>query len=397
MCAIALSAAACGDPETGDNRNPIAQRKKPPFRASKGPIFMTEPRTARRSTRFLLLVLALAAAAGGWWWLTERRAQPTPVRVETLAAGPAAQVLAVNGQLKPGRTDKIGAPVLGQVIEVAVEEGDEVAKGQLLVRLDDTIARQAVTQAEATLAAARVDLEAKARAWERAKALSGTISAQTRENAEFAWRAATSQVAQLEAALAQARQQLSLYRITSPSAGTVLSVDAEVGQVVGSSNVLVTVGDLHAPMVEADVDEAYGVRLHPGLEARIAPIGSEARMSAHVDFVAPTVDPLTGSRMVRLTLDAAPEVQMPSGLTVTVNIVVERFDNVITVPRSAVLDLDKAPKVMVIEGGRAVERAIKLRDWPSQRLIVTEGLAAGDGLILAPQDIAPGALVVAAD
>ncbi|HHC30248.1 MAG TPA: efflux RND transporter periplasmic adaptor subunit [Rhodobacterales bacterium] len=356
---------------------------------------MTEPRSARRFSRFLFLALVVAALAGGWWWLTERKAQPTPVRAETLVAGPAAQVLAVNGQLMPGRTDKIGAPVLGQVTEVAIEEGDEIAKDQLLVRLDDTIARQAVTQAEATLGAARVDLEAKQRAWERAKALSDTVSTQTRENAEFAWRAAGSQVAQLEAALAQARQQFSLYRITSPSAGTVLAVDAEIGQVVGSSNVLVTVGDLSAPMVEADVDESYGVRLHPGLEARISPIGSEAQMDAHVDFVAPTVDPLTGSRVVRLTLDAPPEVQMPSGLTVSVNIVVERFDNVITVPRSAILDLDKAPQVMVIDRGRASMRAIKVRDWPSQRLIVREGLAAGDVLILAPQETAPGALVVA--
>lgn len=358
---------------------------------------MQESQSKRRLPRLILLLLAIGVAAAAWWWSEERRTQPKPVQAETLKAGPAAQILAVNGQLKPGRTDKIGAPVLGQVIEVAVAEGDEVTKGQLLVRLDDTIARQAVTQAEATLDAARVDLEAKARAWERAKALSDTISAQSRENAEFAWRAAGSRVAQLEAALAQARQQLALYRITSPSAGTVLSVDAEVGQVVGSSSVLVTVGDLAAPMVVADVDEAYGVRLHPGLEARISPIGSDAQMEAHVNFVAPTVDPLTGSRVVRLKLDAPPETRMPSGLTVSVNIVVKRFERAITVPRSAILDLDTNPHVMVIEGGRAELRQISLRQWPSDRLVVTDGLSDGDRLVLAPQEITPGALVVAAD
>lgn len=357
---------------------------------------MTKQDTKRRWVRLFLLAAALAASVAGWRWYEMRKAQPIPVRTETLKAGPAAEILAVNGQLEPGRTDRIGAPVLGQVVEVAVSEGDAVSKGRLLFRLDDTIARQAVTQAEATLAAARVDLEAKERAWERSKALADTVSAQTRENAEFAWRAAKSQVAQLDAALAQARRQLALYRITAPAAGTVLSVDADVGQVVGSSSVLATVGDLKTPQVKADVDESYGVRLARGLEARVSPIGSDAQMAAHVDFVAPTVDPLTGSRKVRLRLDSAPDTQMPSGLTVSVNIVVDRFDGAITVPRSAILDLDTTPRVLVIEDGRAVAHDIRLRSWPSDRLIVTDGLADGDVLILAPQDVAPGARVVPA-
>ena len=335
----------------------------------------------------------LAAAAFAVWWVRSGAAEPPTTPTEVVTPGPASEVLAVVGQIGPGRTDRVGAPVLGQVVEVLVSEGDEVAQGDLLLRLDDTIAVQTVRQAEATLAAARVDAEAKRRAWDRAQALADTIPQQSVENAEFQWRAAEAQVAQLEAALEQARQQLALYRITSPSDGIALSVDAEIGQVVGSSSVLVTIGDLAHPRVEADVDEIYGVRLRPGLDARISPIGSDLVLPGQVDFVAPKVDPVTGGREIRLSIEAPPVDPLPSGLTVSANIVVERFDEVITVPRSAILDLDRAPRVLIIEDGRARARPIEVRLWPSDRLIVTDGLQAGDVLILAPQDIEEGAAV----
>lgn len=357
---------------------------------------MREAEIGRHSRRMLGLGMIVVMAGALLWWQFGR-SDPPSVRVERVVSGPAAEILAVNGQLRPGRTDRIGAPVLGQVVAVMVEEGDEVAKGQLLLRLDDTIARQAVIQAEATLAAARVDAEAKQRAWERARALTDTISAQARENAEFAWRAAQANVAQLEAALAQARQQLDLYQVTSPSDGTVLSVEAKIGQVVGSSSVLVTVGNLRQPRVEADVDEVFGVRLRPGLKASVAPVGSDDAIPAHVEFVAPTVDPLTGGRLVRLRLDDEPEVPMPSGLTMSVNIVVEQFEDVIAIPGSAILDLDRAPRVMIVENGQASERSVTVRNWPSDRLIVSEGLAEGDLLILAPQDVQPGQRVIAVE
>lgn len=356
-----------------------------------------EDEQRKRRRRALLTALAVAVLAGGGWWLRGHAARQVSVATEILAAGPAAEVLAVVGNLRAGRTDRLGAPVLGQVVEVQVEEGERVSKGQTLVRLDDTLARQAVNQAQAALDAARVNEQAKARALDRAKALTDAISRKALEDAEFAWRGAAARVSQSEAALAQARQQLSLYNVTSPSDGTVLSVDVEVGQVVGSASVLVTVGDLDHPQAEVEVDEAYGVRLRPGLEARISPVGAEVTMPAHVDFVAPRVDPLTGGRRIRLVLDGTAPMQLPAGLTVSVNIVVEQFDAAITVPRSAILGFDTQPHVIVVEDGRARRRDITLRDWPSARLIVSEGLNPGEIIVLEPQSILAGQPVAGKD
>lgn len=355
------------------------------------------PRSTLRSyRRFLILIVLAGATAGYAWWARPWEPKATTVSVETVVAGPAREVLAVNGQIIAQDEVDLGAPVSGQVLEVMAKEGDHVARGQVLARLDDTIAVAARDQAEASLESARIEAQAAKIAFDRASALSGTVSAQSLDSAKFTLEVAAARVRQLTAALEQADRQLALYRITSPIDGTVLAVNAELGQVVGTASVLFTVGDLSRPLVETDVDEVYGARMRPGLDARVAPVGSQASMPATVSFVAPTVDRDTGGRTLRLSFDTPPDILLPRGLTMSVNIVVETFDAAITAPRAAILDLEGAPYVLVDDAGIARKVPVTVRQWPADRLIVTEGLSVGDRLITTPQAVAAGDLVAAA-
>lgn len=355
--------------------------------------------TSRRSRliRRILLLLVLAGVAGGYAWMTRPwEEKPVAVTLETVTPGPAREVLAVNGQIVPGEKADLGAPVPGQLTEVLVREGDRVTTGTVLARLDQTIAEAALAQAEASLQSATIDAAAAKSAFDRAEALSGTVSAQARDSARFTFEAAEARVRQLAAAVTQAKQQLALYQVRAPLDGTVLSVAAEPGQVVGTMTTLFSVGDLARSLVETDVDEVYGARMKLGLHALVAPVGSREPMPATVVFVAPTVNPETGGRTIRLGFDAPLEDPLPSGLTMSVNIEVDTFDNAITVPRSAVGDLEGAPFVTLVRDERARRVPVDLRHWPSERLIVTSGLAAGDRLITAPQGLAEGTLVVSA-
>lgn len=354
---------------------------------------MPSPRTSRILRRALLLTLLAGAGAGYAWWAKPWVPKPVVITVETVTPGPASEVLAVNGQIMPSDKVELGAPVAGQLINVLVKEGDLVAAGQGLARLDDTIARAGLDQAEASLESARIDAAAAQAAYDRAEALAANISTQALDSARFSAEAAAARVRQLDAALTQARQQLTLYQVKSPIAGTVLNVNAEVGQVVGTMTMLFTVGDLSAPLVQTDVDEVYGARMKVGLAARVAPVGSQDAVDAVVTFVAPTVNPDTGGRTVRLSFDTPPEEPLPSGLTMSVNVVIDTFETAITAPRAAIRDLDGAAFVMLDAGGTARKTPVRLRSWPSERLIVTEGLSAGDRLITDPQDVAEGALV----
>ncbi len=352
------------------------------------------PRSRMRSFPRLTFLVAIAAAAAAYVWLAKPwEPKASPVFVETVASGPAKEILAVNGQIVPEDELDLGAPVSGQVLEVRAKEGDVVARGQTLARLDDTIARAARDQAQASLESAKIEAQAAKTAYDRVSALTGTVSAQSLDSAKFTAEAAAARVRQLTAALEQAELQLGLYEIKSPIDGTILTMNAELGQVVGTASVLFAVGDLSAPLVETDVDEVYGARMTPGLAARVAPVGSQEAMSATLSFVAPTVDRDTGGRTLRLSFDTPPEIMLPRGLTMSANIVVATFEDAITAPRSAIQDLEGDPYVLVIDAGSARKVPVKVRQWPADRLVVTGGLVAGDQLITNPQGISPGDLV----
>lgn len=352
-------------------------------------------RSKKRTSRLAVFTVLLGALAAYAWWARPWEPKALAVTIEIVAEGPAQEVLAVNGQVVPDDEVALGAPVSGQVREVIAKAGDEVAEGDVLARLDDTIARAALDQAEASLESARIEAQSARTSYDRAVALAGTVSAQTRDSAKFTAEAADARVRQLTAALDQARRQLALYEITAPIDGTVLTVNAELGQMVGASSVLFTVGNLSAPLVETDVDEVYGARMTPGLAARVAPAGSREALPATVTFVAPVVDPDTGGRTLRLSFDTAPDRLLPRGLTMSVNIVVETFDSAVTAPRAAILDLDAEPYVLLDAGGVARKVPVRVRQWPAERLIVTEGLTPGDRLITTPRGVTAGARVTA--
>lgn len=98
----------------------------------------------------------------------------------------------------------------------------------------------------------------------------------------------------------------------------------------------------------------------------------------------------TGGLTVKLTPDQA--LRAPVGMTVTANITVDDRALTITVPRAALL----ADAALVLADGHARRRAVRVIDWPAARLIVTEGLAPGDVVIIDATGLTDGQAVTAA-
>ena len=87
--------------------------------------------------------------------------------------------------------------------------------------------------------------------------------------------------------------------------------------------------------------------------------------------------------------------ELPVGLSVDVNVVVDRTPNAITVPRQAIRDIATQPHVFVVRDGTLVSQAITFIDWPAQSVIVTSGLKIGDLVVLDQQAPAIGSKVKA--
>jgi len=202
---------------------------------------------------------------------------------------------------------------------------------------------------------------------------------------------------QSQALLDQAQSLLGEYIVKAPFQGTIISRAADPGQVVNSSTPLFLFADLSALDAEASVDELYASEMRRGLPVKARPAGQGNTIEGEVIYASPRVDASTGGRLVRASLPKASDLNLPVGLTVMLNIVIEEREAAVTIPRSALM-AGQAPTVYIIENGRAVSRRIGYIDWPSDRVIVTEGLKGGEMLIVQSRLVkSEGALVAAGE
>lgn len=330
--------------------------------------------------------LVVAVGIGAIWqpWV----AGPAPVVVEIAALAPVTRVLAVNGRIAARHSVDVRAQASGLLEALSVDEGDTVAEGAELGRVDASTPRAGLRQAVAGRDAALVAQNQARDAFSRAEAMGDLVSRSALDGAARGLQAAAQEVARQQALVDQAQVALDRYTLRAPIAGSVLALNVEPGQSIDAATVLMTLADLGDLIVETDVDEAYATQIRPGLPAVLQLTGEADTRPGRVDFVSQRVDAATGGLALRLAFDAP--VSAPIGLTVTTNIVVEQRDAALTVPRSALVGEDA---VFLMIDGLAQRRAVEVIDWPAARLIVTEGLEPGDAVIVDATDLAQGQAV----
>ncbi len=288
------------------------------------------------------------------------------VQAEKVSKGELISEVTATGSIQASRTVQISADVSAKIVSLPVKEGDLVSKGDVLVRLDQTRYAAAVGQAEASLAAARASekraeaslLEAQ-QTYERSKELyAGQLISkeqytQVQTNFEVAkanLESAQYYTKQQMAGLEEVRDALSKTTITSPIDGTVIALNAEVGEIVmiGTMNnagtVIMTVADLSAIEVEVEVDETDVAKLQLGQKAKVKvdafpdttfrgeviQVGNAAKASTYS-----STDRVTNFAVKILITDDA--TQIKPGMTATADIEVARRTDVIFVPIQAVV------------------------------------------------------------
>ncbi len=333
----------------------------------------------------LLALLVLAAA--GYWLLAPRESRVETISVEM---APASRILAVNGRIRPRLQVDIRPALGGDLVALPFDVGDRVGAGQVLARIDDAPETAAIAEAEASVQAQQATLAQARRDLARFEALGQFATRREVEQRRLSVEEGARELSRRRAAVVQAREQRDRRVLRAPFAGVILERPVDPGQTVGLDSVIYRLAELTAPEVTVEVDEAYAAEIRPGMEARVSFPGQAGEIRAAVAHVEPRVDPATGARDVRLTLvDGAAEV--PSGLTVTVNLVIERRDRAISVPRSALILGGDAAKVRLVgKDGVVSERAVSFIDWPAETVIVTRGLAAGERLLADPEAAQPG-------
>ncbi len=336
--------------------------------------------------RRALITGVIIVGVGGYWGWQSLREGPHEVLSEVATLGPVTRLLAVNGKIAAQTSVQIRASVSATVLDLLVQEGDAVTKGQVLARLDDTQQRAVVQQAISTLQGGQIQQAQAEATYSRSLELGSLIARSKLEDAQRSLDGAEQEVARLSAILEQAKIQLARYTVQAPIAGTVIARSVDLGQLVDASTALFTLADLSELIVETDVDESYGTQIALGQAAKMRLVGSRTTLEGAVTFVSPKVDAATGGLAVKIGF-AAP-LSAPVGLTVTANIVVDQRDG-ITVPRAALM----GDAVFLYVDGKAKRTPVSYIDWPAARLIVTDGLKAGDLVIMDSTGLSDGLTV----
>lgn len=292
------------------------------------------------------------------------------VRVEAVQIRDLVATVTANGSIRARRSVNISSDVMGRVLALPVNEGDEVIQGDLLMRLDPAQFRAAVSRSQAALAQAqaqaaqqRASLLQAAREHDRLRELvardQNLVRGQQMDDAETQVEVATALleaaehgVAQAQAGLEEAEDQLSRTIIRSPISGRVTRKNIEEGEmaVVGTMNnpgsLLLTVSDLAVMEVVLVVDETDIPRVAIGQEAsveldafpgerlrgRVTEIGNSAiRSTATTGGAASTQAGSTVDFEVVLTLEDPPEDLRPD-LSATAEIQTQRREGVPTIP-----------------------------------------------------------------
>ncbi len=334
------------------------------------------------------IIAAAVLAVGLGYWLWQGRSTATEVTTEVAAFSEVTRLLAVNGKVAPLRSVQIKSSVSGSVMDVIAVEGDSVARGAVLAKLDAGAQIASVVQAQTALAQARAKAVQATDAHARDVLMRANVTANALEEGRQTMVSAAQDVLRLEAALSQASLLLDHYTITAPIAGRVMTAAVDFGQLVDTSTTLFSLADTTELVVEAVVDETYASQMATGQTASLQVIGASEVLAGQVSFVAPSVDRDTGGLAIKIAFDLPPVAAV--GQTVTANVVIETR-SALTVPRSAL----QGEAVFLLVDGTAVLTPITTIDWPAERLIAAQGLAEGDVIITAAEGLTDGAAVAA--
>lgn len=337
----------------------------------------------QQKIRWALTAVAVVAVAG---FAYQRYARPLEVQVVETRQGATERVLAITGRTRPQVTVTVVPKVSGQILRLTKEEGESVKAGELLVQLDADIAQASLDQADSAVSAQKRAVVEAERNFDRMVQLRerGLTTQQDYDRARFDLDQAQAEQARLLATRRESAARLDDSTIVAPVSGVVLSRPVDRGQVVSAQSTIYELAPLAGVEVEADVDEQFLAEIQPGMRADVLVAGRDAKIPATLYYVSPKVDPRTGGAKVRLRLDSQVE-GLRAGVTTDVNLIVEEIDAAVTVARSAILGRDEQARVLVVKGDRVEQRSIRFVDWPSEKVVVEQGLAPGEKLVAQPR------------
>ena len=365
-----------------------------------------------------VIILLAAGGFGVYRWLTRER--PVEVQVATVtarAAGTQAAVLNASGYVVARRRATVSSKITGKVVEVDVEEGKNVVRGQVLAKLDDSTPKAALALAEAQAEAARRSLRENEVRLDRARLnqrraeqlLKERIVSQSQlDDAKAEADSLDARIAALKQQISVAERQIELqktdldnYIIRAPFSGVAISKDAQPGEMVSPVSAgggftrtgICTIVDMTSLEIEVDVNESYISRVTPGQDAdAVLDAYPDWHIPTRVITLVPAADRQKATVLVRLGFKQLdPRILPDMAIKVTFLREGDQETNATAgarptalVPRPAIKTVGSDNFAFVVRGDAVERRAVRLGGTDGDRVEVLAGLQSGDRVVLSP-------------
>jgi RND family efflux transporter MFP subunit len=321
----------------------------------------------------------------------------TPTESEALLTG--------NGYVVAQRKASIASKAMGRLVFLKVVEGDKVTKNEVIGRLEDTDILAQIAQAEANLKLSESDLKEAENNYRRIKQLFDKSAA-----TEMEVDAAETRLKRVTAGIELARMQIKTLKvdlentlIRAPFDGTVLTKNAEVGEVVsplsGGANsraAVVTVADMNSLQVEADVAEANIDKVQLNMECIIyLDAYPDKGYPGFVDKIVPTADRSKATVLVKIGFKNLDNKVLPE-MRARVSFMAEEVKvtnekSFLALPVTAIVTKNDKKYVFKVKDDKIVEVPVTLGKDYGITVEIKTGLVEGDKVVEKPgKDLVPG-------
>ncbi len=352
----------------------------------------------------IVAVVVAAVAAGAGYWLGQRPSAPVagasgqtapgagaakapgaagggaggpgagvPVEVVKVATASLPQSITTVGSLRSDESVTIRPEVAGRISAINFQEGQRVARGAVLLRLDPSINEAEVLQARANLKLARSKYE---RAVDLSK--SNFISGQARDEAENNLRVAEAAVALVEARLAKTE-------IRAPFTGVIGLRSVSIGDYVKEGADIVNLESIDLLKVDFRVPEVYMRQVKAGQPLQVALDAYPGKtFEGRVFAVNPLLDAAGRAVVIRAQVKNA-DASLRPGMFARVRLITSESTDSLVVPEQALVPQGSEQFVFKVVDGRAVRAKVEVGQRRDGKVEMVSGVTAGEVVVVSGQ------------
>lgn len=323
---------------------------------------------------FLLLLSSSALAA--------------PLETVEVIASEANDAIVVDGAVEAVRQSILAAQVQGRITALNVKAGDAIKHGQILVHIDERIAKQQAQAGRSQVAALQAQLDAASREYQRQQQLfrQGFISRAALDKAESEYKTVQAQTMAQMAQAESALVQTGLHQVTAPYDGVISWVSVALGDMASPGSPLITMYDPEVLRVTVNVPQAWAalIKQEPAvLDIPAAPAPSNSIITSEITIL-PSAD--TASQMVQVRLGLPVGIRgLVPGMFARARLMVESSQTLqkITIPQEAVFRRSEITAVYILDKKTGPQlRLVRVGRKEGGRVEILAGLKPGEKVVI---------------